>query len=126
MILGCHDMTMFNNRNMKKTGGWRKKIKKEFSSLSQVEKPRFVLHHPHTTVKIATWRNGWSMITKTLPSVINHVGAGRFYEPDRKKSEYDPLGDVLKATKRAATIDFVLRRNYPSEGLSSCKSTGVL
>jgi hypothetical protein len=27
---------------------------------------------------------------------------------------YDDLKDVLKGTKRGATIDFVLRRNYPS------------
>jgi hypothetical protein len=108
MILGCHDLTMFNNRNMENTGRWRRDIKREFRQLAGVEKPVIVLHHPHTTVTTGTWRNGWSTISKTLPSVQLYAGAGRFYERDRKK--YDGLNDVLNATKRSTTIDFIVRK----------------
>lgn len=52
MILGCHDLTMFNNRNMDNTGRWRREIKDEFRQLAEEEKPVIALHHPHTTVKI--------------------------------------------------------------------------
>jgi hypothetical protein len=109
MLLGCHDLTMFNNRNMDNTGRWRREIKEAFRQLAGEEKPVIVLHHPHTTVTTATWRNGWSMIRNTLPSVQEYAGAGRYYEEDRKKSDYDPLDDVLKATRRGSTIDIVIK-----------------
>jgi len=46
-----------------------------------------------------------------LPSVKEYAGAGRYYEPDREKSEYDPVDEVLEATKRGETVDFIIRRN---------------
>jgi hypothetical protein len=109
MLLGCHDLTMFNNRNMDKTKKWRKDIKTEFRQLAEEEKPVIVLHHPHTTVTTATWRNGWSMIRNTLPSVQEYASAGRYYEEDRKKSDYDPLNNVLEATRRGSTLDIVIK-----------------
>lgn len=112
MLLGCHDLTMFNNRNKGNTGRWRREIKEAFRQLAEEEKPVIVLHHPHTTVTTATWRNGWSMINKTLPSVKEYAGAGRYYEPpeDRDKSDYDPLNDVLEATRKGSTIDVGLHQ----------------
>lgn len=112
MILGCHDLTIFNNRNLDNTGKWRRDIKNRFRQLSEAEKPFIVLHHPHTTVTTGTWRNGWSTIRKTLPSVKEYAGAGRYYEPeeDRDRSEYSPIKEVLEATRKGNTIDFVVRR----------------
>jgi hypothetical protein len=111
MVLGCHDLTMFNNRNMDNTGRWRKEIKTEFRRLAEKEKPVIALHHPHTTVTTATWRNGWSMIRNTLPSVKEYAGAGRYYEPpeDRDESDYSPLNEVLEATKKGNTVDFIVK-----------------
>lgn len=111
MLLGCHDLSMFNNRNMENTGRWRKKIKMDFRRLSKEEKPVIVLHHPHTTVKVTTWRNSWRTLEREVPTVQKYTGAGRYYEPDRIK--YDPLNDVLKATKKAPTIDFIIRGKLP-------------
>ena len=84
MLLGCHDLSMFNNRNMENTGRWRKGIKMNFRRLSQEEKPVVVLHHPHTTVKVTTWRNSWSTLEREVPTVKKYAGAGRYYEPDRR------------------------------------------
>ena len=111
MLLGCHDLTMFNDRNKSNTGAWRKDIKREFRQLAEKEKPVIVLHHPHTTVTTATWRNGWSMIRNILPSVKEYAGAGRFYEPpeDRDESDYSDLNDVLEATRKGNTIDIVVK-----------------
>lgn len=107
MLLGCHDLSMFNNRNIENTGRWRKKIKMDFRRLSMEEKPVIVLHHPHTTVRVTTWRNSWRTMEREVPTVEKYASAGRYYDPNRK--EYDPLNDVLKATKKAPTLDFIIR-----------------
>lgn len=109
MILGCHDLTMFNNRNWENTREWRKTIKVEFRKLANDEKTKIVLHHPHTTVKTTTWRNAWSGIREILSSVEQYAGAGRYHEPDRDQSECDPLDEVLNSTRYGSTIDFVVR-----------------
>jgi hypothetical protein len=108
MLLGCHDLTMFNNRNMGNTGRWRRETKQTFRQVAEEEKPAIVLHHPHTTVTTATWRNGWSMIRNTLHSVKEYASAGRYYEEDRKKSDYSDLSDVLEATRKGRTIDIII------------------
>jgi len=108
MVLGCHDLTIFNPRS-KNAKGWRKRVNEEFKELARREKPIYVLHHPHTTVKVRTWLNAWGNLRKTLPSVEEYAGAGRFHEPDRVPSEYDELDDVLKHTKRGSTIDLIVK-----------------
>ena len=104
MMLGCHDLTIFNPR-AKNSKGWRKSTDKEFKALAIIEKPEVVLHHPHTTVKKRTWLNSWSNLTRILPSVKKYAGAGRYFEPGRKR---DNLDDVLGSTKSTDTIDFVI------------------
>jgi len=111
MILGCHDLTIFNNRNWENTGEWRKAIKVEFRKLAKDEKTKIVLHHPHTSVKTKTWRNAWSGMREMLSSIEQYAGAGRYYEPDRDQSKWDPLDEVLSATRYGNTIDFVVREN---------------
>ena len=113
MILGCHDLTIFNPRS-KNAKGWRKKVNEEFKKLAKREKPIIVLQHPHTTVKVKTWLNAWSRLTKLLPSVKIYASAGRYYEPDRSLSEYDKLNDVLDHTKCGNTVDFIV--NYSLNG----------
>jgi hypothetical protein len=104
MILGCHDLTIFNPRS-KNAKGWREKVNMEFKELAKTVKPICVLHHPHTTVKVRTWLNAWNNLKRVLPSVKRYLGAGIYYEPDRKR---DDLNNVLKNTKCGETIDFVV------------------
>jgi hypothetical protein len=106
MILGCHDLNIFNPRS-KNAKGWRKKVNGDFVRLAQRETPKIVLHHPHTTVKFRTWQNAWRSLKNTLPSVEVCASAGRYYEPDREK--YDKLDDVLEHTKCGNTIDFIIK-----------------
>ncbi len=108
MILGCHDLTIFNPRS-KNAKNWRKEVNEKFKELAKKEKPVYVLHHPHTTVKSRTWLNAWSGLKNTLPSVKYYASAGRYYEPDRNPSKWDPLDDILKKTKseKTNTIDFI-------------------
>ena len=109
VILGCHDLSMFNNRNWENTGAWRRKIKTGFRNLTHAEKPVLVLHHPHTTVKVTTWRNAWNKVKDTLPTVEHYAGAGRYYESDTLLKDFHPLKDVLATTKRTNSIDFIIR-----------------
>lgn len=110
MVLGCHDLTIFNDRNWANTSKWRKQIKKDFRKMAKKKGPIYVLHHPHTTVKTQTWLNPWNSMDKMLQTVKKYAGAGRYYEPDNKPSEWDALDDVLKRTKHGNTIDFIVHR----------------
>ena len=79
--------------------------------MMSIAKAMIVMHHPHTTGTTGTWRNERSTVNKALSSVEGYAGAGQYYEPDRKKSKYDSLNEVLKATKKSETVDFTVRRN---------------
>jgi len=107
MVLGCHDLTMFNPRS-KNAKGWRMKVNEQFRELARKQNPVCVLHHPHTTVKRRTWLNAWSHLRKTLPSVKHYAGAGRYFEADRDRSDWDTLTDVLESTKSGNTLDVVV------------------
>lgn len=105
MILGCHDLSLFNPRS-KNAKGWRKEVNRKFKELAKKEEPKIVLHHPHTTVKIRTWLNAWNGLKKALPSVQIYAGAGRYHEIDQEGC--DKLDDVLKYTKCGNTLDFII------------------
>lgn len=107
MILGCHDLSIFNPRSQN-AKGWRRKINDNFKELAKKEKPIYVLHHPHTTVKRRTWLDAWGCLRKTLPSVEQYAGSGRYHESDRERSKWDALDVVLKDTKCTDTIDFII------------------
>lgn len=113
MLLGCHDLKMFDPRHYKRKNmkNWRKNTIKEFHQAAKKRDPKLVLQHPHSTVKKRTWYNAWLYLRKELPSVEKYASAGKFYEPNRKLSEYDALEDVLKNTKYCNTIDFIVRSN---------------
>ncbi|MGC9346458.1 MAG: hypothetical protein ACP5ER_06700 [Candidatus Bathyarchaeales archaeon] len=109
MILGCHDLTIFNPRSQT-AKGWRQEVNKAFKDLADKEKPVCVLQHPHTTVKVRTWLNAWSRLNELLPSLTRYASAGRYYDSDRDPTTYDSLNAVLHDTKRGNTLDFVVRR----------------
>ena len=109
MILGCHDLSIFNNRNWKSTGQWRKGIKTEFRELAKEKKSVYVLHHPHSTVKKRTWLVSWSILKAMLPTVEKYIGSGIYYEPDRLRLDYDSIEEVLENTKYGDTIDIIVK-----------------
>ncbi|HPU23972.1 MAG TPA: hypothetical protein PL149_07445 [Candidatus Kapabacteria bacterium] len=111
MILGCHDLNIFNPRSIN-AKEWRKKVKEDFKKLAKNEESIYALHHPHTTVKRRTWLTAWSSLRKTLTSIKHYAGSGRYYESNRECSKWNDLDVVLKATKSANTntIDFIIRK----------------
>jgi hypothetical protein len=106
MILGCHDLTMFNPRSDATAKGWRKRVKEEFKNLSKKEKPTIVLQHPHTTDSANIWATSWNRLRKLLPTVEEYASAGRYFNENKPcRSE---LINVLLKTKSGNTIDFII------------------
>ena len=91
MLLGCHDLQIFSPRHYKRENmtDWRKNIIREFHKVAKDQKPTLVLQHPHSTVKIKTWKNAWIYLNKEIGSVKKYASAGKFYEPQFTK--YDDL-----------------------------------
>ena len=112
MILGCHDLKIFDrlSRLNPKTAKWRRNVYQNILKKAKKNKIIYVLQHPHTTVKIKTWRNAWSGLKKDVPTLKKYVGVGRYYESDTPRSKWDKLDDVLDITKNCNTIDFIFNR----------------
>ncbi len=109
LILGCHDLAIFNPRSIN-AKEWRAETNRNFRILVSKERPSYVLHHPHTTVKRRTWLNSWNQLNRMLPDMKGYAGAGRYFESDRPVSQWDNLEDVLRSTKKGGSIDFILSR----------------
>lgn len=109
MVLGCHDMTVFNPRSQANAGGWRQQVSEEFRELTKIEQPTFVLHHPHTAVKSRTWLQAWSGLRQEVPSVRFSLGTGAYSMADEGWSGRSTLDEVLASTKRGPVIDVIIR-----------------
>lgn len=108
LILGCHDLTIFNPRSKSRAKGWRRNVAIEWRKLVKDETPTFALHHPHTTVKAQTWRNAWTQLHRELPSVRLSLGSGSYSSRDDGWSKRDSLLKVLAATKHGSTLDVLV------------------
>jgi hypothetical protein len=107
MILGCHDLNVFNPRGKATTKEkWRKITRNDFYNIVKKEMPRIVLHHPHTTDSSRIWTVAWNELIKIAPSIEKYISAGRYYNQDGERSNLD---DVLNKTKLGNTIDFIVR-----------------
>lgn len=107
MILGCHDLTMFNPRAYAVAGSWRRHIINEFIELALKHRPNVVLHHPHTTDTSRTWLNAWRRMEDLFPG-IRYVAAFRYYNSNGKVRE--ALNKVRERTKKGDTIDIIVSK----------------
>jgi hypothetical protein len=106
MILGCHDLNVFNLRGKVATKKeWRKKIRKDFYKMVKNKTPRIVLHHPHTTDSSRIWTAAWNELSEIVPTVKKYISAGRYFNRDGERSN---LNEVLNKTKLGDTIDFIV------------------
>jgi hypothetical protein len=108
LILGCHDLTIFNPRSQSNAKGWRQSVATEWRTLIKRATPTFALHHPHTTVKAQTWRAAWNQLHREVPSVRLSLGAGCYSSRDMGWSKRDSLLRVLAATKQGSTLDVLV------------------
>jgi len=105
MILGCHDLTMFNNRAKATAKNWRKGILEDFRKITYLKKPNIVLQHPHSAIKAGSWRNGWSGLREVLDGHdFWYASAGKFYEPEKTP---ESKNKVFQISKSIDSIDFI-------------------
>jgi hypothetical protein len=109
MILGCHDLTIFNPRAQAVARGWRSDVNREFRRLAKERKPMFILHHPHTTIKTTTWLHAWNELLSELPSVQAYAGNGRYSSDDAGWAKRHRLDEILKKTASPPALDFIVK-----------------
>lgn len=112
LLLGCHDLNIFNGRarvnntkNVDRQRRWQ-----EMSDLARRFNPTMVLHHPHQTDAATTWRQGWSGIRKFL-GFNGTYASGIAYYPHCRRARC-PLEDVLLATKSDDVIDICVKGHW--------------
>lgn len=113
MVLGCHDLTLFNPRSDATATGWRQQVKEMFERLAAKHQPTWVLHHPHTTIKKRTWLASWGGLRRFLPSVNRYTGSGAYSRKDLGWNDRDSLRDVLACTKSEGVMDIVVHMPQP-------------
>ena len=116
MVLGCHDLTIFNPRSDAVALGWRKKLKEKFKRIAIKENPRIALFHPHTTDCISVWRQALNELTRMFNGLEIYAGAGRWphvsYHLYKNGRIHCTFEDVLEETKRGNSIDFIVMRTF--------------
>jgi hypothetical protein len=109
MILGCHDLTVYNPRAQATARGWRQDVNAKFRALAAARRPVAVLHHPHTTTKCGTWEGKWRRIGDELPFVRDYLGTGAYSFRDPGWDQRDGLARVLEVNGRGEILDVMVR-----------------
>ena len=106
LVLGCHDLNVFNGRARANAKNARRKRREEMENLARRFKPAMVLHHPHQTDSRTIWRQGWSGLQGAL-AFNGPYASGIAYFPDLKKSSKarGHLDDVLRKTAGGGVSD---------------------
>ena len=107
MILGCHDLNMFNPRARAhpKLKKFRKGIQDSFSKMTKSKKPDIILQHPHSAIKASTWRLGWGGVHKDLGGHdFWYASAGKYYETGKIPESRQK---VFQISKSIDSIDFI-------------------
>ena len=114
MVLGCHDLSVYSPRGQAKAGGWRKQVGVDFRRLAKLERSTVVLHHPHTAVKVGTWRQQWRQIEEELPTVTEYLGTGAYSYRDQGWDDRDNLQAILASTQKGNILNVVVRLGMPT------------
>jgi len=106
VILGCHDLNVFNPRGQANANpdGWKRKIADKFKELCKDFNPDIILQHPHTTDTPNIWNLAWRAVEKELPNVQHFASGIKYYHWNG-----NPRGDlvkVLEKTKKGDVYDF--------------------
>jgi hypothetical protein len=113
LVLGCHDLTVFNPRSDATVKQPRRMmVKEQLKELCHERKPTIVLHHPHTSTKVGTWRAGWNGLRSKESPVRSYLGTGCYapaYSPILGWEKTNPLSAVLKCTRSRDVLDIVVR-----------------
>lgn len=103
LLLGCHDLNMFNGRAQGNAKNARKQRWKKMLDLARRFNPTMVLHHPHQTDTPRTWSGGWSGLRQFL-EFEGPYASGIAYYPKSLRARH-PLQGVLRATKNGDVVE---------------------
>ena len=105
LVLGCHDLNVFNGRARAKAENARRERREKMENLARRFKPTMVLHHPHQTDQPSTWGNVWPQLRRTL-AFNGPYASGIAYFPQPTSSQVrGPLDDVLRKTAGGGVSD---------------------
>lgn len=106
VIIGCHDLNVFNPRGQASLShdSDKSKASKKFIRICHKYKPDIILHHPHTTDTPNTWNLSWKKVEKKLPSVQHYASGIKYYNSN--DSPRSSLEKVLEKTKKGDVVDF--------------------
>ena len=102
LVLGCHDLNMFNRRARANAKNRRRRRWLDMDNLARHFKPTMVLQHPHQT-DTSTWRQGWSGLRRYL-EFDGPYASGIAYFPQSGRARC-PLEYVLRETKSEDVVD---------------------
>lgn len=123
LVLGCHDLNVYNNRALsnasKDRSGCRYKTISDGRAAFKKFKPTHILHHPHATDIANTWRGAWSGVMEIHPKL--EQGVSGIGHPTLRSREPDDIEVVLAATQtpRCTSADVVVQGNAKSFGRQS-------
>lgn len=86
LILGCHDLNMFNPRGYanQKPGGLRRRRCDEMRKLAKKFDPTTILQHPHSTDTPNIWKTAWHGVHRLLPTARICASGIAYYNHDEK------------------------------------------
>jgi hypothetical protein len=99
LVLGCHDLNMFNPRGRanQDPAGIRRKRCDSIAAKVQNFRPSIVLQHPHSTDTPNIWKLAWSSLVCAVPSIKAWASGICYYNP--KGPPRAPLMQVLDFTQ---------------------------
>ncbi len=108
MVLGCHDLNMWNPRGWanQRAGSDRRKRCWMMRSLAEKFQPTVVLQHPHDTDSPNIWTLGWAGIKKHFE--LKAWASAICYNNENGGKQRATLEDVLRRTKSDYVNDIVV------------------
>ena len=99
LILGCHDLTMFNPRGYatQVPEGKRRMRCDKMRQLAKSFKPTIILQHPHSTDSPNIWSHAWGVAKKLLKNEHIYASGIAYYRYAGKPR--GNLADVLAKTR---------------------------
>lgn len=104
LILGCHDLNIYNNRarTNQKVGGLRHQRCQAMLKLFDAFQPTIILQHPHATDTWKSWIQGWREVARRYPQA---AWASAIAYASLSKTR-EPLNDVLAKTHYEGDLAF--------------------
>ena len=97
IVLGCHDLNIFNGRSLanQKPGGNRHRRSRSMLEAFYKFNPTHIIQHPHGTDTWRSWNQSWNKVSRTFP---NACWASAITYAAKQGSPRASLKDVLART----------------------------